>query len=676
MTGRIGIDDIRPQINGGATPSKAVVGEVVPTFAVIWREGHDAMNATLNVKGPKESAFAARSQRIPMHFSDHDPNQVNATFVPDVPGLWTIRIDAWSDPMATWRNAITKKYEAGQSEEELSNDLEIGAALFDRAATSAAAVHRNHLRSVAAGLRGEGDLRARIAAALSDETRAILQAHPVRDLLTRGKTRKVKVDRREALYSSWYEFFPRSNGGFGENGELLHGTFKTAVAQLDRAQRMGFDTVYLPPIHPIGEVNRKGRNNTLTPEPGDVGSPWAIGSAEGGHDAIHPSLGDEQDFKEFIKEAKARNLEVAIDLALQCAPDHPWAAAHPEWFTVLPDGTIAYAENPPKKYQDIYPLNFDNDAKGLYAEVLRVVKFWIKRGVKVFRVDNPHTKPGNFWEWLIETVHETNPEVIFLAEAFTAPARLYGLAKAGFTQSYIYFPWKTTKEELTEFGEEIVRHADIARPSLWTNTPDILHEFLVKGGRGAFAIRAALAATMSPLWGMYSGFELFENVPVKEGSEEYLDSEKYQLRHRDYDQALATGNSLEPFIATLNKLRREHPALQQLRNLHFHDIDNDNLIAYSKLDPVTGDAILVVINLDPWSAQEGTLHIDMDRIGHRNHDRMDVTDLITGNQFNWGKDNYVRLAPWENVAHIIKLPEIDENLRNKLAWREVPDYEG
>ena len=269
---------------------------------------------------------------------------------------------------------------------------------------------------------------------------------------------------------------------------------------------------------------------------------------------------------------------------MQCAPDHPWAEAHPDWFTVLPDGTIAYAENPPKKYQDIYPLNFDNDPKGLYEEVLRVVRFWVKRGVKVFRVDNPHTKPGNFWEWLIDTVHQSNPEVIFLAEAFTAPARLYGLAKAGFTQSYIYFPWKTTKKELTEFGEEIVRHTDIARPSLWVNTPDILHEFLVKGGRGAFAIRAALASTMSPLWGMYSGYELYENVPVKEGSEEYLDSEKYQLRHRDYDAALESGDSLEPFITLLNTIRREHPALQQLRTLRFHDIGNDNLLAYSKID--------------------------------------------------------------------------------------------
>ena len=439
---------------------------------------------------------------------------------------------------------------------------------------------------------------------------------------------------------------------------------------------MGFDVVYLPPIHPIGEINRKGRNNTLTPEPGDVGSPWAIGSAAGGHDAFEPALGGDDEFAEFVEAAKERNLEVALDLALQCAPDHPWAEAHPDWFTVLPDGTIAYAENPPKKYQDIYPLNFDNDPKGLYEEVLRVVRFWVKRGVKVFRVDNPHTKPGNFWEWLIDTVHQSNPEVIFLAEAFTAPARLYGLAKAGFTQSYIYFPWKTTKKELTEFGEEIVRHTDIARPSLWVNTPDILHEFLVKGGRGAFAIRAALASTMSPLWGMYSGYELYENVPVKEGSEEYLDSEKYQLRHRDYDAALESGDSLEPFITLLNTIRREHPALQQLRTLRFHDIGNDNLLAYSKIDPLTGDAVLVVINLDPWNAQEGILDIDMNSIGRRSTDRMDVQDLITGQRFNWGKENFVRLEPWSNVAHIIQLPDVPEGTRRKLAWRDVPDYEG
>ena len=676
MTGRLGIDDVRPQVDGGATPSKAVAGEVVPVFAVVWREGHDALNATLNVKGPKESSFAARTQRIPMRFSDHDPNQVNATFVPDVPGLWTFRVDAWSDPMATWRNAVTKKMEAGQSAEEMANDLEIGARLFDRAATGAATVYRSHLRGVAASLRSDSELRARVAPALSDETRGILELHPLRELLTRGKTRKVLVDRREALFGSWYEFFPRSNGGFDDDGNLLHGTFTTALPQLDRAARMGFDVVYLPPIHPIGDINRKGRNNTLTPEEGDVGSPWAIGSELGGHDAIHPELGTEKDFKTFVAEAEKRGLEVALDLALQCAPDHPWAASNPDWFTVLPDGTIAYAENPPKKYQDIYPLNFDNDPKGLYEEVLRVVRFWVKRGVKVFRVDNPHTKPGNFWAWLIDTIHETNPEVIFLAEAFTAPARLYGLAKAGFNQSYIYFPWKTTKKELTEFGEEIVKHTDIARPSLWVNTPDILHDFLVQGGRAAFHIRAVVAATMSPLWGMYSGYELFENTPVKPGSEEYLDSEKYQLRHRDYDAALENGDSMEGFITMLNFIRREHPALQQLRTLRFHDVGNDNLLAYSKFDPLTGDCILVVVNLDPHNAQEGVLDIDMNSLGRRSVDRMDVKDLITGRTFDWGKSNFIRLEPWADVAHIVQLPDVPEDLRRKLAWREVPDYEG
>ncbi|MBV7295122.1 alpha-1,4-glucan--maltose-1-phosphate maltosyltransferase [Corynebacterium sp. TAE3-ERU12] len=677
MTGRLGIDDVRPVVDGGVTPAKAVVGEVVPVFAVVWREGHDKLNATLNVKGPGESSFAARTQRIPMRFSDHDPNQVNATFVPDAPGLWTFRVDAWSDPMATWRNSVTKKIEAGQSAAELANDMAIGAGLFDRAAANSATQYRPHLRGVASLLRDESaDVRARVAAALSDETRHILELHPLRELLTRGKTRKVLVDRRAALVGAWYEFFPRSTGGVDDAGNPVHGTFASSVGQLDRAKRMGFDVVYLPPIHPVGEINRKGRNNTLTPEPEDVGSPWAIGSELGGHDALHPELGDADDFKKFIAEAEDRGLEVAIDLALQCAPDHPWAKEHPEWFTVLPDGTIAYAENPPKKYQDIYPLNFDNDPKGIYNEILRVVMLWVKRGVRTFRVDNPHTKPGNFWEWLISTVHETHPEVIFLAEAFTAPARLYGLAKAGFQQSYIYFPWKTTKKELTEFGEEIVRHSDIARPSLWVNTPDILHEFLVSGGRAAFAIRASIAATMSPLWGMYSGFELYENVPVKPGSEEYLDSEKYQLRHRDYDAALESGNSLEPYITTLNTLRHEHPALQQLRTLRFHEVDNDNLLAYSKFDPLTGDTVLVVVNLDPWNAQEGTLTIGMNALGHRTVDRFDVTDLVTGETFNWGQHNYVRLEPWRNVAHIIQLPDVPEHMRRELAWREVPDYEG
>ena len=388
--------------------------------------------------------------------------------------------------------------------------------------------------------------------ALRPQITELLSQYPLRELVTRGKQYGVWVDRPAARFAAWYELFPRSTGGRDSDGVPLHGTFATAAKALPRVAKMGFDVVYLPPIHPIGEVHRKGRNNTVTAAPGDVGSPWAIGSRHGGHDAVHTDLGTIEDFDHFVSAARDLGLEVALDLALQCAPDHPWARDHRQWFTELPDGTIAYAENPPKKYQDIYPLNFDNDPAGLYAEVLRLVLHWVDHGVKIFRVDNPHTKPPDFWEWLIGRVKSIDPDVLFLAEAFTRPARLYGLAKLGFTQSYSYFTWRTAKWEITEFGQEIAAHADEARLNLFVNTPDILHESLQHGGPGMFAIRAVLASTLSPLWGVYSGYELFEHQPVRAGSEEYLDSEKYELRPRDFDAALAQGRSLEPFLTQLN----------------------------------------------------------------------------------------------------------------------------
>lgn len=665
MTGRLGIDDVRPNVIGGA--SKAVVGEVVPVFALAWREGHDVISATLNVKGPEDSAVAAKTLRTIMSRGE-DPDQVHGIFVPDVPGKWTVRVDVWSDPIATWKHAVTAKIEAGQSPEELANDLEIGAQLFERAASGAPKVHRDTLIAVAQSLRSTGDLRARVAPAFTREVTGILNTHPLRDLLTRGQTSNVTVERRKALVSSWYEFFPRSTGGWDAEGNPVHGTFATAAKELDRVKAMGFDTVYFPPIHPIGEINRKGRNNTLTPSATDVGSPWAIGSKDGGHDAVHPALGTLKDFDALMARARELDIEIALDLALQCAPDHPWAAAHPEWFTVLPDGTIAYAENPPKKYQDIYPLNFDNDQKGIYKEILRVVLFWVKRGVTTFRVDNPHTKPANFWEWLIATVHEDHPEVIFLAEAFTRRPRLYGLAKVGFSQSYTYFTWQTSKKELTEFATEIADMADISRPNLFVNTPDILHASLQHGGPGMFAIRAVLAATMSPLWGVYSGFELFEHEAVKPGSEEYLDSEKYELRPRNFD----TQNSLAPFITKLNQIRREQPALQQLRNIHFHDVDNDQIMAYSKVDALTGNCVLVVVNLDSRNAQAGTVRLDLSKLGMTG--TFTVRDQVTGNTYEWGAENYVELRPWDDVAHIFVLPEIPEDRREALAWREVTEY--
>lgn len=673
MTGRLGIDDVRPSVSGGAVPSKAVVGEVVPVFAYVWREGHDALAATLRVKGPEGSKYAG-GHLTTMRVSPHDPDQVNGIFVPDVPGDWTFRVDAWSDPMATWRHAVTAKIEAGQSPAELANDLEIGARLFERAARSVPREDRAELRAVAQSLRGEGNLRGRVAPAFSREVRRILEAHPVRDLVTPSKTRHVLVERREALVNSWYELFPRSTGGWDEQGQPLHGTFATTEKALERVASMGFNTVYFPPIHPVGTINRKGRNNSLSPEPEDVGSPWAIGSAAGGHDAVDPNLGTLEDFDHLLARAKELGLEVALDLALQCAPDHPWAAAHPEWFTVLPDGHIAYAENPPKKYQDIYPLNFDNDKTGIYQEILRVVRLWIDRGVTTFRVDNPHTKPVNFWAWLIAEVHKDHPEVIFLAEAFTRRPRLYGLAKAGFSQNYTYFTWQTSKWELTEFAKEISAMADVSRPNLFVNTPDILHASLQYGGRAMFAVRAVLAATLSPLWGVYSGYELYESQAVQPGSEEYLDSEKYELKPRDFEAAAERGDSLEMFIGTLNRIRREHPALQQLRTITFHHCPNDAIMVYSKTDALTGDSVLVVVNLDTTNAQEAMVHLDLHALGLDGWDSFEVKDEITGASYRWGTDNFVRLEPWSNVAHVFALPQVPSERREQLAYRHVTDY--
>ncbi|MEO6879858.1 MAG: alpha-1,4-glucan--maltose-1-phosphate maltosyltransferase, partial [Mycobacteriaceae bacterium] len=641
MTGRLGIDDVVPVVSHGAHPAKAVVGEVVPIAATVWREGHDAVAATLVWRGPGERTGALQVPMVP----GTEPDRFHALVTADTPGLWTFRVDAWSDPVATWRHAVEAKAGVGQSAQEMANDLETGALLMERAATVVAKDGRSQVLAAAAALRGQGTVAQRLAPALSSEVGELLRRRPVRELLTRGRPHQVWVDRTRASFGSWYELFPRSTGGWDADGRPVHGSFTTALDALPRVADMGFDVVYLPPIHPIGEVNRKGPNNTLTPGPDDVGSPWAIGSVDGGHDAVHPRLGTLDDFDTFVARVGELGMEVALDLALQAAPDHPWAAEHPEWFTVLPDGSIAYAENPPKKYQDIYPVNFDNDREGIYAEVLRVVRHWMSHGVRIFRVDNPHTKPPDFWAWLIAEVRKTDPDVLFLAEAFTRPARLYGLARLGFTQSYSYFTWRTAKWELTEFGEELVAHADEARFNLFVNTPDILHESLQHGGPGTFAVRAALAATLAPSWGVYSGFELYEGTPVREGSEEYLDTEKFQLRPRDFAGALERGESLEPYLRRLNEVRRAHPALQQQRTLRFHHVDNDALIAYSKVDPTTGDAVLVVVNLNAFGPEQGTVHLDMPALGRDWQDRFWVRDEITADRYEWGEANFVRLEP-------------------------------
>lgn len=648
MSTRLNLDDVRPVISCGTLPAKAVVGEVVPVTALAWREGHDALGATL-VAWP----VADPDKRISARMTPDPDNvdRVHGLFAPDVEGMWVFRIDVWSDPLTTWRTAVDKKLAAGQDAAELANDLAHGANLFARA--------------------GHSDIARQLAdatASLSERTHAALTTAvtPLRDLMVTGTEYEVYVERRKALFSSWYELFPRSTGGWDDEGEPVHGTFATTAAALQRVADMGFDTVYFPPIHPIGTVHRKGKNNSLTAEEGDVGSPWAIAD----HTATHPDLGTMADFRRLVRRAADLGLEVALDLALQASPDHPWAKAHPEYFTVLADGSIAYAENPPKKYQDIYPINFDNAPTALYAELYRVVMTWVDAGVTTFRVDNPHTKPTQFWAWLISKVHATHPEVIFLAEAFTRPARLFGLAKHGFTQSYTYFTWKTTKAELTEFAEEHVAQADICRPNLFVNTPDILHESLQTGGRAMFAIRATLAATLSPLWGVYSGYELFEHTAVQPGSEEYLDSEKYQLRPRNFD----TAETLAPYLGMLNRIRRENFALQQLRTLRFHPTDNDRVIAYSKSDPLSGNVVLVVVNLDPRNPQEATVAVDTTALGRPAGESYPIQDMITGACYQWGERNFVRLEPMRDVAHIFILPPADPRLREQMAWRQVGEY--
>jgi len=467
----------------------------------------------------------------------------------------------------------------------------------------------------------------------------------------------IRADRDRALVGSWYEFFPRSEGAIRKSdGGVVSGTFATASKRLAGVAAMGFDVLYLPPVHPIGYSHRKGKNNSLDALEDDCGVPWAIGNTDGGHDAINPALGTMRDFEDFVKAAGKQGLEIAMDLALQTSPDHPWVKTNPEWFNKRADGTIAYAENPPKKYQDIYPINFDDDYEGIRDEVLRVIRLWVSKGVKIFRVDNPHTKPVHFWQDLLAIVNDESPDVIFLAEAFTRPAMMHSLGKAGFHQSYTYFTWRTSKFELTEYGREVA-HTTSAffRPNFWVNTPDINPFHLQSGNPAMFALRAVLASTLSPSWGMYAGYELYEHRAFKEGGEEYMDSEKYEIKVRDWEGAAKKGLTLAPFIAQLNSIRKAHPALLKLRNLVFHDTDSDAIIAYSKRDGK--DLILVVVNLDPSFAQGTTVHWNMDALGITAQE-FEVKDLLDGASMTWNPHTFVSLNPTRpvgKVAHIVQV---------------------
>ena len=467
----------------------------------------------------------------------------------------------------------------------------------------------------------------------------------------------IRADRDRALVGSWYEFFPRSEGAIRKSdGSVVSGTFATATKRLAGVAAMGFDVLYLPPVHPIGHSHRKGKNNSLDAAKDDCGVPWAIGNADGGHDAINPELGTMKDFEEFVKAAGKQGLEIAMDLALQTSPDHPWVKTNPEWFNKRADGTIAYAENPPKKYQDIYPINFDDDYEGIRNEVLRVIRLWVSKGVKIFRVDNPHTKPVHFWQDLLAIVNEESPDVVFLAEAFTRPAMMHSLGKAGFHQSYTYFTWRTSKSELREYGREVAQTTSaFFRPNFWVNTPDINPFHLQSGNPAMFALRAVLAATLTPSWGMYAGYELYEHRAFKEGGEEYMDSEKYEIKVRDWEGAAKKGLTLAPFVAQLNSIRKAHPALQRLRNLVFHETDSDAIIAYSKREGK--DLILVVVNLDPSFAQGTTVHWNMDALGIPAQE-FEVKDLLDGASMTWNPHTFVSLNPTRpvgKVAHIVQV---------------------
>jgi starch synthase (maltosyl-transferring) len=651
MIGRIPITDVAPQVQCGARPAKAAVGETVPIEATIFREGHDSIAAEVILISPTGRDHSSTRLRLV------DPNldRWSGTVKADATGDWSYRIDAWSDPFATWLHAADIKVPASMDVDVM---LEEGALIAERAAAAAPTRQRKPLRTLAKTLRDDRlGPEERLAAAHAADVVAVLDAHPLRDCLTSSEAFPLRVDRERALFGAWYEFFPRSEGASLDPPKS--GTFATAALRLPAIAAMGFDVVYLPPIHPIGTSFRKGANNSLQAGPGDPGSPWAIGSEDGGHDAIHPDLGTIEDFNEFVATANALGLEVALDLALQASPDHPWAKEHPEWFTVRADGTIAYAENPPKKYQDIYPINFDRDPEGIYAEVLRILRHWMDHGVRIFRVDNPHTKPVAFWERLLGEIHASDPDVVFLSEAFTRPPMMRLLAEVGFHQSYTYFTWRNAKWEIEEYLRELAGPASAyMRPNLFVNTPDILHAYLQYGGRPAFHARAVLAATLSPSYGVYSGFELYENIAVSHGSEEYLDSEKYSYRPRDWAAAERQGNTMAPFLTRLNEIRRAHPALHELRNLHFHGADNDSIVCYSKrtVDAAgNSDTVIVVVNVDPHSMHEATLSLDLPALGLDWASGLTVVDELSGATYDWGQFNYVRLDPTVAVAHVLSV---------------------
>jgi starch synthase (maltosyl-transferring) len=645
---RVVIENVTPCVDGGRFPAKRCAGDRVQVEADIFTDGHDVLRALLLHRPYGESAWTeVEMTSLP---NDH----WRATFdVPDV-GVYEFSVTAWTDKFATWRHELPRWTEGP----DIESALRVGAGIVADMARRARGADGTKLLDWKARLLAPGDPIARRIAALDDELAALGKRYADRRYASASKpVLRVAVEPRLAGFSAWYEMFPRSAGD-----GTRHGTFADVEALLPYVADMGFDVLYLPPIHPIGTTKRKGRNNALVAAPGEPGSPWAIGSPSGGHKSIHPELGSEAEFRQLVEAARSQRIEVALDIAFQTSPDHPYVADHPQWFGHRPDGTIRFAENPPKKYEDIYPFDFESaDWQALWQELLSIFTHWIDVGVRVFRVDNPHTKPFAMWEWLIGEVKAQHPEVLFLSEAFTRPHPMHWLAKVGFSQSYTYFAWRNTKEELTEYFTELSKDPsrEYLRPNVWPNTPDILTEYLQSGLRPAFVVRLVLAGTLSANYGIYGpAFELMEHLPRSKGSEEYLNSEKYEIKAWDRDRE----DSLRPIVARLNAIRRTNPALHANERLAFHEVDNEHIIGYSKSTDGYGNVILAFVNLDPRSTQWGWTSLDLPELGIEDDDEpFEVHDLLTDARYQWkGRRNFVELRPGEMPAHVFLVRRVEQ----------------
>jgi starch synthase (maltosyl-transferring) len=670
---RIVIADVVPQLDAGRYPIKRLVGDTVTVQATIFREGTAILRAVVKYRREEDTSWC----EVPMTCINPGLSRWSGTFPVEHVGVYVYNIEAWTDRFATWQRDLAKK--AGlihtpadphapaattAAPPDLTNELKEGVARLKWTLKYASASAQPTIQAAMDGMLQAPTQEAAVQVAVAEELgQVVTAADPRKDAEWFERMLRVTVDPVLAGCGAWYELFPRSQSP--EPGR--HGTLRDVIRRLPELAELGFDVLYLPPIHPIGRSHRKGKNNAPTAGPDDVGSPWAIGNEHGGHDAIEPALGTFSDFDALIAAAREHGIAIALDFAIQCSPDHPYVQQHPTWFRRRADGSIQYAENPPKKYQDIYPLDFESaDWAAMWQEWRRVLELWIAHGVRIFRVDNPHTKPVGFWEWLIGEIKQAHPDVVFLSEAFTAPPMMQNLAKLGFSQSYTYFTWRNTKNELTEYLTELTQTevAEYFRPNFFANTPDILHEYLQKGGKPAFQVRLVLAATLSPSYGIYSGFEFYENQPVRPGSEEYLNSEKYELKHRNE----AAPDTLKPMIRTLNQLRRQHAALQRLRGLTFHTTTNPNLLCYSRSTPDGSDRVLVVVNLDPKSPHDGMVELDLPALGLEPNASYYVHDKLSGDVWPWqGARNYVRLDPARQVAHVFVIERPNLNLLAETA---------